>query len=395
MRYIWSMRPQHPNRQPVRHALLLCLLGFVLCGIVFMASPLATVKADGGAPNLAYIAGGAQGLSVVDIGQQKVTRTVALGGDPAAVYLTLDGRYVYIAQPELNRVTMLAALTGKVACSVTVPGQPSFFAFDGGINTLYVAGSGASGITALNVNSCTITKTVATQGPIFGMGSAEVGPGVNGGADNQLWFTTANDLNVLQEGKILSIAIPGGPQYVTIPGGATVYVTTHQGNVFGVNLQTLQATTPLLSGGDFGPMDFDMVTNEIYVPDKKHNQLDVLTPLGYNNNTIPPEPGHVIALSATPQSVAITGDGNLGFVALANGGVAMLDIPGKTLINTIAVGGDPRFIITGLYPPTNQQTKTANGSLIPAMLLYIMATVALLLLLVIAFLVILARRRQA
>ncbi len=29
----------------------------------------------------------------------------------------------------------------------------------------------------------------------------------------------------------------------------------------------------------------------------------------------------------------------------------MLDIPGKQIVNTIFVGGNPRFIITGLYPP--------------------------------------------
>jgi len=29
----------------------------------------------------------------------------------------------------------------------------------------------------------------------------------------------------------------------------------------------------------------------------------------------------------------------------------MLDVPSHQLINTIYVGGTPRFIITGLYPP--------------------------------------------
>lgn len=364
---------------------------------MFIASPTPTARADGGAPNLAYIAGSAQGLSVVDIAQQKVTRNIALGGDPAMVYLTLDGRYIYVAQPGLNRVTMLSALTGAPVCSASVPGQPSLLAFDAGVNTLYVAGNGVSGITALNGNSCAITKTIPTSSPIYGMGTAEVGSGPNGGTGNQLWFTTTNALNVYQDGKIQSIAIPGGPQYLVLPAGATVYVTTRQGSVIAVNLGTLQATAPLLSGGDFGPMDFDAFTGEIYVPDKKHNQLEVLTPMTYGINTVPPEPNHVIPMAVAPQSVAITSDGNFGFVALADGHVAMLDIPGKTLIKTISVGGNPRFIITGLYPPTAaaaQQTRTVYGIPIPTMLLYIMATVALLLLLIITFLLVMARRRQ-
>ena len=397
MRYKHSTRA----RQRAGHARLSYLLGLclALCGIMLPVPSTPTVLADGGAPNLAYIAGGGQGLSIVDIGQQKVTRNLALGGDPAMVYLTSDGRYVYVAQPGLNKVTMLAASTTKAVCSVTIPGQPSLFAYDLGVNTLYVAGNGASSITALNGNSCEITKTIATDGPVSGMATAEVGSGTNGGTGNQLWFTTTNNVNVYQEGKIQKIAVPGEPQYLSVPQGATVYVTTRQGTVVAIDLQTLQATKPLVSGGDFGPMDFDAYTGEIYVPDKAHNRLVVLTPLTYGSDKIPAEPDHVIPMAATPQSVAITSDGNLGFVALSSGKVAMLDIPGKALINTLSVGGSPRFIITGLYPPTASpaasQSTNDNGTPIPTTLLYIMATVALLLLLVIAVLITLAQDRKS
>src|SRR5260370_450983 len=59
--------------------------------------------------------------------------------------------------------------------------------------------------------------------------------------------------------------------------------------------------------------------------------------------------------------------GQLGFIALAGGQVAMLDIPGKQIINTILVGGNPRFIITGLYPPlvgTTPQGASVWGTVI-------------------------------
>jgi len=68
-----------------------------------------------------------------------------------------------------------------------------------------------------------------------------------------------------------------------------------------------------------------------------------------------------------PQSIAITSDGQLGFIALAGGNVAMLDIPGKQIVNTIQVGGSPRFIITGLYPPligTTPQDASVWGTII-------------------------------
>jgi len=372
--------------------LSLCM---ALCSILVFQAGAPVAHADGGAPNLAYIAGSAQGVSVIDIAQQKITRTISLGGDPSMAYLSLDGRYLYIAQPGANKITKLTAGTGQTACSASVPGQPSLLAFDPGLNILYVAGNATSGITAIDGDTCKIQRTIQTSSPVYGMAMAIVGPGQNGGSGNQLWFTTGSSLNILtQPDKVQTIALPGA-QYVTIPQGATVYVTTRQGTVVAVSLQTLQVTKPLLTGGDFGPMDYDAFTQEVYVPDRAHNAVDVLTPI-YYGSPIPQEPNHVISVSTEPESVAITSDGNLAFLALAGGKVEMYDILGKDVINTFSVGGNPRFIITGLYPPAVRDAPqtNANGSTIPTTVLTIIAIVAIILLLGIVILLLLARRKQ-
>jgi hypothetical protein len=390
------MQHSRPKRFSLLRLFGLCMvIGSVL--LLMPTSP--PVHADGGAPNLAYIAGGGPGVSVIDIAQQKVTRTIALDGDPSMIYLSLDGRYLYIAQPALNKVTMLFAGTGKTLCSANVSGQPSILAFDTGDNRLYVAGNGASIITALDGSNCTTKQIIQTNGPVYGMAIAQVGTAsANGGTDNQLWFTTTNTLNVFQlPNKMQTISIPEGPQYISIPPGATVYVTTRQGTVVGVSLQTSQVVASLLTGGNFGPMDYDAFTTEVYVPDKKHNQVDVLTPI-YYGSTIPQEPNHVITLNAQPQSVAVTSDGNLAFIALTGGSVAMYDILGKQLSQTFSVGGNPHFIITGLYPPpptNSQQPTNTNGSPIPATLLYLIAVAALIVLLTIFILIILAKNKKA
>src|SRR5689334_15577443 len=62
-------------------------------------------RADGGAPNLAYISGTTKGISVVDIQQKAVTNNFSPGGDPQTIYLSLDGRFLYVTQPSLNRLT--------------------------------------------------------------------------------------------------------------------------------------------------------------------------------------------------------------------------------------------------------------------------------------------------
>jgi hypothetical protein len=137
------------------------------------------------------------------------------------------------------------------------------------------------------------------------------------------------------------------------------YVTTRRGTVEAVDLSSHRAVT-LLADGRFGPMDYDALTGEVDVPDQQHQQLDVLTPLSPGSSVPPHEPSYFYRLGSSPQSVAITSDGQLGFVALARGDVAMLDIPGEQVVRIIHVGGAPHFIITGLYPPAVVSTASAQ-----------------------------------
>jgi hypothetical protein len=319
---------------------LVCLL------MLFSTS---TAHADGGAPNLAYIAGTAHGISVVDVAQQKVTSNFAIPGDPHNILLSLDARFLYVTLPQKNQVAVLAAKTGQQVCSVNVPGQPSLLAYDPSPDTLYAAGNGAATVTAINPNNCTVRFTIPTDGPVYGLAAALVT--ASGRDTNQLWVA-ANSLGIFDDFNghtIGTLSIPGGPHYVSVPPGATVYVTTGQNSVVAVDLST-HHVIPLVSGGVYGPMDYDATTGEIYVPDTKNDQLVVLAPV---NSGFPPphEPSRVIHLGVPPASVAITSDGLLGFVALSSGNVVMLDLPGREVITTIPVGGSPHFIITGLYPP--------------------------------------------
>ena len=202
---------------------------------------------------------------------------------------------------------------------------------------------------------------------------------------NQLWITGSTSLTVFEvNGHLLgSVTIAGGPQNICIPGGFTAYVTTRQGTVVAIDLNSRKVIRTLLSGGPFGTMDYNAVTGEVYVPDRQHNQLDVLTPVTTSTGVSPHEPARIIRLSGSPQSIAITNDGQLAFVALANGQVLMLDIPGRSLVTSIAVGGTPQFIITGLYPPTyspapaSQQTVSSPSSISPLSLLLLIGSIVL------------------
>jgi hypothetical protein len=344
----------------------LLLFAFWLLWFLFAGSQ--HTYADGGAPNLAYVSGTTKGISVIDIGQQKVTGSFTMDGDPEAIYLSLDGRFLYVTQPTSDHMSMLAAKTGQTICSANVPGQPSLLAFDPGLNVLYSAGNGGDSITVLDPGNCNIKQTIHLNSPIYGLAVAIIGSGAPGETTNQLWVADATSLNVFANNKLLtSLQVPGGPQYISIPPGFTAYVTTRQGSVYAVDLTTRKLSPPLISGGSFGPMDYNAFTSEVYLPDMQNKRVDVLSPIFPGTNTLPHEPNYSIHLGVVPQSIAITSDGQLGFIALEGGNVAMLDIPGKAIVNTIQVGGNPRFIITGLYPPligTTPQEASVWGTVI-------------------------------
>ena len=199
------------------------------------------------------------------------------------------------------------------------------------------------------------------NGPVYGLAVAlTAGSGLNGGTSNQLWVASTDSLTIFDdrtEHTLGEVPIPGGPQYLSIPPGETVYVTTRQGAVDAVGLKTREVRQ-LLKGGIFGPMDYDALTSEVYVPDEQHNVLVVLNPVDTNSTALPKEPERVIHIDGTPESVAITSDGLLGFVALRGGRVAMFDLIAHKLVYTVNVGGTPHFIITGLYPPPVLETPT-------------------------------------
>jgi len=331
---------------------IVCRVGSLLLALAFLLLlfPLSQhVYADGGAPNLAYVAGAAHGIGVIDISQQKVTSSITVDGDPQMILLSLDGRYLYVTQPTLGRVAIISARTGKIICTANLPGQPSLLALGPETGTLYAAGNGASIVSVLNPTTCVVQHTFQTHSPVYGIGVGLVGAGNN--LHDQLWVsgTTSLTFFTLNGQPSGSIPVAGGPQYLSLPGGYSLYVTTRQGGVDTVEFAT-RKVIPLISGGKYGPMDYDVVTGEIYVPDEQNQQLDVLTPWTPGSSTSY-EPNRIVHLSSSPQAVAITSDGQLAFVALSGGKVEMLDVPGRKITNTIVVGGTPHFIITGLYPP--------------------------------------------
>src|SRR6266702_739903 len=166
------------------------LLVFILLSL---CSP-PKVRADGGAPNLAYVSGTPSGVSVIDLLQGKVTKLISVAGDPHTILLSLDGRFLYVTQPGLGQVTVILAETGQPVCIARLPGKPAFLALDQYSNILYVAGSGAARVTALDPTTCAVQHVFQVESPVYGLAVAVVATGSS--VNHQLWVAGMDALTI-------------------------------------------------------------------------------------------------------------------------------------------------------------------------------------------------------
>ena len=324
-----------------------CCLFFFLPALCML--PLQDVHADGGAPDLAYVAGASQGIGIIDVAQQKLVKTFTVSGDPQMILLSPDGQLLYVPEPGAGRVVALAASTGQTVCSVPFPGHPSLLALSNDGTILYVAGTNETTILALDAQTCQPQHSFQNAEPISWLAAT-----ISDTQSNQLWVAGTTLVSVVDAQWQVSASIPiaGAPRFISLPNTLTAYVATSQGTIDAIDMSTYQVFDTIQLGGTFGPMDFDAATEEVYVPDMQHKRIIVIASL-LDEPPFPPEPELVIPLNSVPESIAITFDGQLGFIALARGKVAMLDIPGRSLVATLSVGGQPRFIISGSYPPAS------------------------------------------
>src|SRR2546429_1713404 len=143
--------------------------------------------ADGGAPNLAYVAGTGSGVSVIDVGQAKVTKTIAIAGDPHMILLSPDGQFLYATQASLGRVAVINAKTGQTVCAGHLPGHPTVLALSLDATVLYAAAEDGANVSALDPATCRVQQTYQTGGPVNGLAVTALG-----GFDSssvQLWVT--------------------------------------------------------------------------------------------------------------------------------------------------------------------------------------------------------------
>jgi len=205
--------------------------------------------ADGGAPNLAYVAGAAQGVGIIDVAQRRLATTFTIAGNPSLILLSPDGRLLYVTQPAPGRVAVLAAKTGQTLCNAPFPGHPSLLALSVDGTVLYIAGSNETTIIAIDAQTCTLQHTFRTSQPVSWLATTGITTGDT--LHTQLWLAEMSAVSVLDEqGQTLAtIPVAGGPQFLSLPGSLTAYVSTRQGSIMAIDMLNHQVFATLLTGG--------------------------------------------------------------------------------------------------------------------------------------------------
>ena len=103
----------------------LCLLVVLLVVLGATLALVPAARADGGAPNLAYVSGAPGGVAIIDIASQKITGTVQVAGDPRGMTLSLDGRSLYVALAAKNGVAVIDAQAKQVVNTLSTGPAPT------------------------------------------------------------------------------------------------------------------------------------------------------------------------------------------------------------------------------------------------------------------------------
>lgn len=362
-----------------------CIWLVVLTGALVAGWPGTSARADGGAPNLAYVTGagaGGQEVAVIDIAQRKVTASIAVNGSPWGIVLSADNRFAYVTEQTAAQVAIIDANAHQVVATVPTGAAPEGIALDAGTGNLYVANSGTNTVSILNGDQRKVVTTLTVGNHPTGVAIATVGTSIPNYLDPEVYVANSgsDSVTIISTQKrqvVATVPVPGGPVAIVVPSyGSVAYVATQSGSVAVISLakRTLLGTLMQQSGAQWGQMDYDAITSQVYLPDATSNQVFILAPASVAGNgtaNLPQEPARALPIAGGPAAVAITFDGADGFVAQRGSGqVTMLDAPTHHVLATIRVGGTPHAIITGAYPPLlNRQVANIVGFILIGVLL--------------------------
>ena len=164
-------------------------------------------------------------ISVVDLENNKVVKTIATGRVPNYTLITKDGQRAYVSNTGANNLSEIDISTWKVIRTMESGPAPEHMAFSGDQKTIFVSNPRAGKVSAISIKTGKITKTF------------KIGKGVHGldiGDDGKTLFVSSKKENKLvavdtTSGQTKEIALSPAPYHLnTITGTGKVYVSSRK-----------------------------------------------------------------------------------------------------------------------------------------------------------------------
>ncbi|MGH2486473.1 MAG: YncE family protein, partial [Ktedonobacterales bacterium] len=203
------------------------MLATLLLAYICALAAISPAFADGGAPNLAYVAGGgANGsdLDVIDMSKLSVSWHTTLDSAPYSVLLSPDSHELFATEPAANKLIFVGARDHHVDSSLTVATRPTAMALDlaSSPNRLYVAEQGSNAVAVVDTSKRRVVATIPVGAHPSGVAVAGASSGIPNPHDTQVYVanTDSNSVSVIatQEQRVVAtIAVPGAPTGVVIP----------------------------------------------------------------------------------------------------------------------------------------------------------------------------------
>lgn len=193
---------------------------------------------------------GARGVvSVVDLENNKVNRTIDTGPVPNYILITRNGKRAFVSSTGENSISEIDLAKWKVTRKLESGPAPEHMAFSGDESTIFVANPRTGKVAAVSVKTGKVSK------------SYEVGKSVHGldiGDDGKTLFVSSKKDDKLvaintATGKKREIALTPAPYHLnTIRGTGKVYVSSRKKPVIWVvDQKTLKVTNSIdLPGGE-------------------------------------------------------------------------------------------------------------------------------------------------
>jgi len=226
-----------------------------------------------------YVANtGSNTVSVLNTRNNTVAKTIALprASRPLGVALSPSGRYLYTADGGSNRVSVVDTQAQRIGTSVRVGTQPLSVAVAPDGKTVYVANSGSGDVSAIDARTNRVVRTIPTGG--FPSAVAVTRDGASVYVTNELSGVTVIDAH--SRTVAARMRVPSPFSVALSPSGNRAYVTSlGPGRVTAIDTRTYRVASPV-TVGRYGtdPFTVRATGDALYVANQGAGTLWIIDP---------------------------------------------------------------------------------------------------------------------